>query len=611
MVRRLSNARWFLSVTAIWMCSFAMLATVTTGQNVREKQEPNIAELIRQLGAPAYASREKAQAALERLGLEAFDALNDAQNDDDIEIALRARYLVRSMQVNWSRDDDSPVVKQLLRGYGNKPDSERRSLMEQLALLGQDGLAPLCRLVRYEASQELSKRAALLVIRAKTPESANKRREVAETIVTAMGTSKRTASQWLRNHAESLEDARVNLVAWKALTDEELDRLNRFPQQTSREIVRDLLRWYADMLVQSDQESEATGVMRQTLGLLEGKREQVLDTVDWLRERERWSLIPEAQDRFPDTFKSSPLLLYRLADAWARLDRPSDAERAANQALQAVTPEARDHLVMGVNLQHDGLFDCADKEFRHVIGAADEDPSVAVSASFFLSEMLHETGKHQAGATVLQELLDSMHGNEEIRKVTEIDYGRPQSGIQSRMYFFLSRHHAKLKEFDKERELLEQGFAVDEKDADVLIAMYRLPNVDQQYKDVVRKRITTAVSAFRKQIKELDERLPILKTSDRVAVEADLATANNQLAWLVSNTEGDFDEAIRCSLRSLDLRADAAGYYDTLGRCYFAKGDFVNAVQNQAKAAEMEPHSPQIVRQLELFQKALHETASQ
>ncbi len=141
--------------------------------------------------------------------------------------------------------------------------------------------------------------------------------------------------------------------------------------------------------------------------------------------------------------------------------------------------------------------------------------------------------------------------------------------------------------------------------------MYRLPNVNQQYKDVVSKRIAIAVDAFRKEIKELDERLPILKTSDRVALEADIATANNQLAWLVSNTEGDFDEAIRCSLRSLDLRSDAAGYYDTLGRCYFAKGDFANAVQNQSKAAEMEPHSPQITRQLELFQKALRETASQ
>jgi tetratricopeptide (TPR) repeat protein len=423
--------------------------------------------------------------------------------------------------------------------------------------------------------------------------------------------SKRTASQWLRTHAESIVSDKPDLEVWKTLADEELDRLNRFPQLTSREIVRDLLRWYADLLDKSGQIDEATVVMRQSLGLLEGKREQVLDTVDWLRERQRWVLVCEAEERFPDTFKSSPLLLYRLADALTRLGRETESEKAANLALQAVNPEPRDHLVMGVNLQHDGLFDCAEREYRHVIGTAELDASVAVSASFFLSEMLHETGKHQAGAAVLQDLVDTMHANEEIRKVTEIDYGRPEAGIQSRMYFFLSQHHADLQEFEKERELLERGYAVDKQDADVLIAMYRLQNADKEYKDEVSERIAAAVSAFRKQIKELDERLPALKSSDRLALEADLATANNQLAWLVSNTEGDFDEAVRCSLRSLDLRPDAAGYYDTLGRCYYAQGDYANAVANQSKAVEMEPHSPQIVRQLELFKKALRETASQ
>jgi len=76
----------------------------------------------------------------------------------------------------------------------------------------------------------------------------------------------------------------------------------------------------------------------------------------------------------------------------------------------------------------------------------------------------------------------------------------------------------------------------------------------------------------------------------------------------VANTEGDYDEALRSSQRSLELRPETAGYLDTLGRCYFAKGDYKNAVFHQSRAVELEPHSQQIRRQLELFQKAL-ETA--
>src|ERR1044072_1145767 len=60
------------------------------------EQEAKVAKLIEQLGAGEFAAREKAQADLAKIGLEAFDALNDAQHDDDVEIALRARYLVRA-----------------------------------------------------------------------------------------------------------------------------------------------------------------------------------------------------------------------------------------------------------------------------------------------------------------------------------------------------------------------------------------------------------------------------------------------------------------------------------------------------------------------------------
>ena len=100
--------------------------------------EVRVSELIQQLGASHYATRQRAKTELRRLRLEAFDALNEAQFHDDIEIALSARYLVRSMQVNWWTDEDPPEVKQLLREYGSRQEAERRNLMEQLAGLGRD-----------------------------------------------------------------------------------------------------------------------------------------------------------------------------------------------------------------------------------------------------------------------------------------------------------------------------------------------------------------------------------------------------------------------------------------------------------------------------------------
>jgi tetratricopeptide (TPR) repeat protein len=81
----------------------------------------------------------------------------------------------------------------------------------------------------------------------------------------------------------------------------------------------------------------------------------------------------------------------------------------------------------------------------------------------------------------------------------------------------------------------------------------------------------------------------------------------NQYAWLIGNTRGDFDEAIRLSQRSLELKPETSGYMDTLAHCYAGKKDFANAVKWQTKAVKLDPHSGQIVRALERFQKALAE----
>jgi tetratricopeptide (TPR) repeat protein len=51
------------------------------------------------------------------------------------------------------------------------------------------------------------------------------------------------------------------------------------------------------------------------------------------------------------------------------------------------------------------------------------------------------------------------------------------------------------------------------------------------------------------------------------------------------------------------MKQDAGAYYDTLGRCYFAKGDLDNAIKFQTQALKLDPHSGQMKRQLALFQK--------
>src|SRR6185295_913213 len=130
-----------------------------------------VGKLIELLGSEDFAARERSQAELAQLGLEAYDALHAAQSHNDPEVALRARYLVRSMNVRWFSDSDSPKVVQLLRDYGDLPEDQKRNRIEKLAELeGDVGIKPLIRLARFETSDPLAKYAALTVLDAQQPE---------------------------------------------------------------------------------------------------------------------------------------------------------------------------------------------------------------------------------------------------------------------------------------------------------------------------------------------------------------------------------------------------------------------------------------------------------
>ncbi len=93
----------------------------------------------------------------------------------------------------------------------------------------------------------------------------------------------------------------------------------------------------------------------------------------------------------------------------------------------------------------------------------------------------------------------------------------------------------------------------------------------------------------------------------------------NQDAWLIGNTEGDFELAIQYSQNSIELlknqpdelQFQEPGFLDTLAHCYAGKGDLENAVKYQAQAAELDPHTMQISRALEKFKAQLEKSHSE
>jgi tetratricopeptide (TPR) repeat protein len=582
---------------------------------VRERQslDSRIAHWIKELGAEQYARREKAQTELQRLGLAAFEALHEAQDHEDVEIALRARYLVRSMTIQLVRPDDPAEVREVLKDYADKSNDERRSTLEDLSKLedGQ-GLPVLCRLARFENSHLLSKQAALLVMQRAIGAEPPRAATLSDALTRELGPSRRAAVHWLELFAKTLTAPEPTVAEWDRLVRDEERLLRDTPEKSSPQIVRDLLRWQADLFERLHRPQDAVAAVTRSLTHLDGTVEQLLETADWLIQRKAWTMVERLAQQFPARFADQATLCYRLAEAQLRQGQREPAEQTAQRALQIRIESPAEHVPMAYALQERGLFDWAEREYRRVIQAGPAGALHDLRARSALSEMLHDQGRELPAAEVLQGTVDVLDKNANAaQKVMQI--GRDPGSFRSRMHYFYAEHFRAAGDRQKQLHHLQQGAKHDPNDVDVLIAMYRTQPENKEWHKAALDHIQQATKYFREQLEELVQQRARQPDNEdfRAVLDQRQALLCNQLAWLVGNTVGDYDEAVRLSRKSLELVPNTASYLDTLGRCYYAKGDYENAVKHQSRALELDPHSGLMRRQLELFQRALQQKQGQ
>ena len=130
-----------------------------------EPTPAEIAALVESLGAADYAEREAAAKRLGDIGPAAVDPLlAAAELSTDLEIAMRARWLVDTIPIDTAADP--PEVVKLLEHYKRKPFAERVQIMHRLLRVDDDGgIEPLARIVRLDRSPLGSRVAAALLCR--------------------------------------------------------------------------------------------------------------------------------------------------------------------------------------------------------------------------------------------------------------------------------------------------------------------------------------------------------------------------------------------------------------------------------------------------------------
>ncbi len=693
-------------VVALLAAAMAVVTAAKPTDKTGDATNPvdrQIERLIQQLGDHDFFVRERAQAELAKFSFEAFDAISAATKHKDLEIAARARYLLRLMRVEWTGKDDPPEVKKLLENYEIRNHADKLNRMQALAELpGRKGIPALCRLVCYEKSSVLSKRAALLLIgRHAAP------RELAELIRKNLGSNRRTAAAWLRTYLRLTDDTQTLMADWSKLVEAEHALLKRSPSQTDAEIVADLVRLQIEWLKQAGLGDQAVVAMQKLIDLETGDPARLLILLDWLIEEEAWPMvdalavrfrtqfardallmytladarlaqgkkeqaeetadlalalypgqnsrdlnihrktagklhqrrqfrwaereyghvldqtrvdslirsalagrieclvelkawkpIDELAGRFDNTFNKNALLLYALARAQQEAGKKQQADETAERALKLngarESQKLFTHVQIAYRLQRRGWFAWAKREYRHVIETGEPRGEPVLTARSALAEMLHDQGDDLRAAKVLEQLVDAQGAdtpNSRQLSNATTQFSRTLGEVRARMHYFFACHFENANDRAKQREHLDKALAADSSEVDVLIACYHFPDKTPEYRKKILALIEHSAARIRQQIVR----------------QPNSPTFYNEFAWLIGNTEGNFDEALRCSRRSLQLRPRSGGYLDTLAHVYFSKGDYENAVKTQTKAVELEPHSGLIRRKLELFKRKLQQ----
>jgi len=605
----------------------------------RPPSREQIARWIEGLGADSYATRFRSREALARIGLAAFDQLREACHHPDNEIAIVARQLTSGLDVQWSSTTDSTRVRALLDEYGSRSVPLRRGVLEELTRLpAEESFAALVRLARYEPNRNLGRSAAIAAI-----ESPSTRANVeASTIEQVVGENEQLTSQWLRQYASDLRQEQVDWTAWRQLMVDARDRIPNAESPTDQvaagtrtldpqSIVRlafvvaekgtggfgEIEPGRIAQVSTPPMPEEALRLIVDQVDLIPSRTRELIEATEWALRSHFFPVVLAIHRQHGYKMEQSPSLLYAVAQAHDELGQPVVAQEIADQAF-AIDPmtssqpdgeqpsesvlerRAETHLEIGRELMERGRFDWSEREFRSVIECLELNSPIAAFARLHLKSMLAELLRHEEVVEVLQPLADRLQKDDTLKRILILNQV-PYPRIPSLVAYHRGLAAIEQDDLKQARKSFRLAFGLDPTNIDILISMYRLDG-DDEWRQYVMEELDENIRHAEKSVEAARDPGGLGRAVDSSAL---VANRLNDYAWLVSNTEGDYAQALRYSQESLRLTPDEPALMDTCARCYFALGDYRAAVEMQRRAVREMPHSPTLQRQLHEFESKL------
>lgn len=616
--------------------------------------EAEIADLIRGLASDSYATRLRCRDQLSRIGLAAFDQLRDARNHPDSEVSIVARRLTSGLKVQWSTPGDSANVRELLSEYGSRSPTERENRIARLAKLSRgESFLPLLRLARFEPESMLAQTAALAILRQSNDDvvasndsetihaKSGDRAGEFDAIQKQLGDRSSLVDDWLRQYGKDLRAGHPQTNAWQEMIRRQRHAASPIALtpgassgfENANDRLLELVQITAERAIADGQSAAAQAIVNDNIDLIPAQTRELIRSISWALDHSLFESVVAIYLAHDDLVEKSPVLLYASAEAYSRIGQTESAGKLADTALainplpelnrqaddanrigddakpkdradlihpQIVRVHAEAHVKIANELVQRGLFRWAEKEYELVMDRLPIDHAIAAYARLRSATMFGELEDHAAVVRLLTPLAKRIEQDNEFEeRLIAVNFS--SAIVRSQLGFHQGLLLIERNKIEEAREELKQAFDAN-KNIDILIAMYRLDG-DQAWRDLVDERLDQQTRIAESEVEMINQSMqqigPFRPSNHKAAEQL------NAYAWLVSNTRGDYEKALRYSLKSIQLTPNQAALMDTCARCYYAVGDLEAAIKMQAEACETMPHSPPLLRQLEMFRNEL------
>ena len=290
--------------------------------------------------------------------------------------------------------------------------------------------------------------------------------------------------------------------------------LSEHPQETTNQIVMELLRRNIDLLDRLGRGDEAADVMQQMVLSERGDSASLTELIEWFVKRKAWKAIDETAARFAASFELDAMLMYTLCEARLAQGNRELAEQTAERALKLSGDNPQEHAAVVDRLVERGLVEWADRELRQIIALGPTGSATDIRARRFLSDSLHDRRRDLEAAEVIRTLMDAADKDPVVMQ--RVRASRQQSDVtvnllRSSMYYYLACDAQSHDDVPKQREFLDKALEQDRTNVDVLIALYRATDKEPEKRAQLTKLLKDVIDTCRAQIEKRTGRTHVLQ----------------------------------------------------------------------------------------------------